>query len=333
MRALADDFISFSYNGIHSSDLGIVRVSDGSRFNEDLLPSSQDKTVQVPGGDGTYYFGSYFTQKPITLSYAFDRLTESQIEYIKELFGDKKIHPLVFDERPYKTYWAKVTGSSTLKYVPFGDRELGRIYKGEGTVTFTCYQPYAICNKKFLDDYITDFDNVEEWAEASGLLQSGNDVDILQNGEIKVYNPGVKDSNWIATFTTESEYFEPCRFTLQDKVLEFQGAEAKSHNKLGSISYDERITFNSKTGLIEGWYASEFNARGVATKYLKSGNLYNEYVSNGSFFDIPVTITKTLKDGQIEIEKNTLIMTLTDLKDQAFEEGLFESLKYDYYYF
>lgn len=332
MRTLADDFISFSYNGVHSSDLGIVRVSDGSRFNENLLPTSQDKTVQVPGGDGTYYFGSYFAQKPITLSYAFDGLTESQIEYIKMLFGDKKIHPLIFDETPYKIYQAKVTGSSTLKYIPFGDKDLGRIYKGEGTVTFTCYQPYAICNKKFLDNYQDDFDNVEEWAEASGLLQSRDNIDTLQNGKITVYNPGIKPANWTATFVTESEYFEPCRFVLQDKVLEFQGAEAKPHKKLGNLSYDDRITFNSKTGLIEGWYASEYNARGVAIKYSKSGNLYNEYVSNGSFFDIPVTITRVLKEGRVETIKNMLDISLTDLRGKAFESSLFKSFEYDYYY-
>jgi hypothetical protein len=57
------DYMGFTYNGKHSSELGIVRVSDGSRFNENLLPTMQDKTVQVPGGDGTYYFGSYYTQR------------------------------------------------------------------------------------------------------------------------------------------------------------------------------------------------------------------------------------------------------------------------------
>ena len=331
MRTLADDFISFSYNGVHSSDLGIVRVSDGSRFNENLLPTSQDKTVQVPGGDGTYYFGSYFTQKPITLSYAFDGLTESQIEYIKMLFGDKKIHPLVFDESPYKTYQAKVTGSSTLKYIPFGDKDFGRIYKGEGSVTFTCYQPYATCNKKFLEDYEEEFDNIEEWAEASGLLQSGNGIDTLQNGQIVVYNPGIKPANWVVTFTTESDYFEPCRFVLQDKVLEFQGAVAKTHKKLGAIAYDERITFNSKTGLIEGWYASEYDGN-IAVKYAKTGNIYNEYISNGQFFDIPITISKVLNNGRIEVEKNILSMSLTDLEGKPFDGG-FVSIKYDYYYF
>jgi hypothetical protein len=63
MSAFSGSFLGFTYNGKHSSELGIVRVSDGSRFNENLLPTIQDKTVPVPGGDGTYYFGSYYTQR------------------------------------------------------------------------------------------------------------------------------------------------------------------------------------------------------------------------------------------------------------------------------
>ena len=59
MSVLDRDFIGFSFDDVHSSDLGVLRVSDGSRYNEYLLPTSQDVTVQVPGGDGTYYFGSY----------------------------------------------------------------------------------------------------------------------------------------------------------------------------------------------------------------------------------------------------------------------------------
>jgi hypothetical protein len=33
------EFLGFTYGGIHSSTLGIVRTSDGSRFNENLLPT------------------------------------------------------------------------------------------------------------------------------------------------------------------------------------------------------------------------------------------------------------------------------------------------------
>ena len=61
MGQFRGDYLGFTYNGFHSSDLGIVRVSDGSRYSENLLPSFQDKTVTVPGKDETYYFGSFFS--------------------------------------------------------------------------------------------------------------------------------------------------------------------------------------------------------------------------------------------------------------------------------
>lgn len=97
MSELKGDFIGFQFDGIHSSELGIIRVSDGSRYSENLLPTVQDKTTPVPGADGTFYFGSYFTQRQFNFSFAYDNLTEEQIRRIKVLFGDKKIHDLIFD--------------------------------------------------------------------------------------------------------------------------------------------------------------------------------------------------------------------------------------------
>jgi hypothetical protein len=58
--ALGLDFLAFSFNGKHSwDDFGIYRVSDGNRYNENLSPTLTDKTAEVPGGDGMYYFGTY----------------------------------------------------------------------------------------------------------------------------------------------------------------------------------------------------------------------------------------------------------------------------------
>ena len=48
-----EDFIGFTYNGKHCiNDFGIYRTSDGSRYNDNLVPSMTDKTADVPGGDG-----------------------------------------------------------------------------------------------------------------------------------------------------------------------------------------------------------------------------------------------------------------------------------------
>ena len=75
---LKGDFIGFTFDGIHSSELGIVRVSGGDRYEEALVPSLSLKTTNVPGGDGSYYFGTNYTQRNINLQIAFDSLTQQQ---------------------------------------------------------------------------------------------------------------------------------------------------------------------------------------------------------------------------------------------------------------
>ena len=51
------DYIAFSFKGLHSyDDFNIYRTSDGDRYNEELMPTAQDVTAEVPGGDGMYYF-------------------------------------------------------------------------------------------------------------------------------------------------------------------------------------------------------------------------------------------------------------------------------------
>ena len=44
------DFIGFSFNGRHSSEFNIFSVSNGSRYQESLIPSSSDYTEKIPGG-------------------------------------------------------------------------------------------------------------------------------------------------------------------------------------------------------------------------------------------------------------------------------------------
>ena len=41
------DFLGFSFDGIHSSQLGITYVSSSDRYDEDLFPEVKDKPRQV----------------------------------------------------------------------------------------------------------------------------------------------------------------------------------------------------------------------------------------------------------------------------------------------
>ena len=76
-----------------------------------------------------------------------------QLRNLRRCLGDKKIHDLIFDETPYKVYSAKVTGSSSVKHLCFDIDGGQRIFKGEGTIQFTCFFPFARSRYKYLDSY------------------------------------------------------------------------------------------------------------------------------------------------------------------------------------
>lgn len=268
------DYVGFIFNGKHSSDLGIVRTSNGSRFDENLLPTIQDKTVQVPGGDGTYFFGSYYTQKQFTIPFAFDSLTEEKFKELKNWLGDKKIHDLIFDEAPYKIYKAKVTGSATIKHIPFGEGETNRLYKGEGSIQFTCYQPYARSRFKTLEEYESEgYKNVSEWSAASGILSAEDYASKNTFGadSIKLYNPGCIDSHFKLTINFKDGKIEKGGINIEaDGILNWKEFKSKGN--------DAYVVIDTKMNLIEGYNADN----------KKTGEIYNEYIINGTFFKIPM---------------------------------------------
>ena len=273
--ALKGDFIGFSFNEHRSESLGIVRVSDGSRYNEDLVPTTQDKTVQVPGGDGFYYFGSDYTQRQFSINIAFDELTEKQFRELQQVFGTKELGKLVFDERPYKYYMVK-SGKPQLKYICFGKEGEARTYKGEGTLTFTAYYPFAKSIFKFLNEY--NDKNKDEWKEASGMkAEKGTYDTVSDNGSISVYNAGDLETDFILKFDlpVDNTSISDIKITLSKenvgKVEAF--LDLKGFSKKNT---DTGFQINTKTNLIEG-----FNAEGL------TGTLYNENITQGDFFKIP----------------------------------------------
>ena len=281
--ALSGDFIGFTFNGVHSSDMGIIRTSDGSRFNENLLPTFTDKTVQIPGGDGTYYFGSNYTQRQISISVATDELTETQFRQLKQWLGDKQIHPLVFDEAPYKTYMVKTSSAPTLKFICFdnitknnGEIVVNRVYKGEGSLQFIAYFPFARCTKKYLSEY-TD-SNKEEWASASGLLTEQGEYD-KTGTTINLYNPGDVETEFLEYYA-ETSLKRLAKIYINSNILNFDF----SNNDRITDTY---IRINSKANLIEG----------CDKNYKPTGTLYNKFITSGDFFKIPTGESKLWSVG------------------------------------
>ena len=116
-----DPWVDFRFGSSYASDYNLLRVSSSSRYNDNLIPTLNDKTADVPGGDGMYYFNSYYKQKQFNINFAFDGVTETNLRQIRNWLNGKEIKELVFDERPDRIYFAKVTGAPSFKYLPFDE--------------------------------------------------------------------------------------------------------------------------------------------------------------------------------------------------------------------
>lgn len=361
------DYCGFTFNGVHTTDLGIIRVSDGSRYEETMIPSFQDRTVSIPGADGAYYFDSNYNQKIFTLQLVFDSMTEVQMRRFRQVFNGKSVGELIFDEAPYKAYTAKVQGAPSLKYICFDEAETrpylfqdnvsnkvtylgdlyapnkvlttGIVYKGEATITFVCYYPYARSVYKWLSYYTNE--NTAEWAKASGMLGSSRSLDPENpfdsagtTNPIRLYNPGDLETDWIAFYSFQksdgsgfSDFFELKRINIFTYDNPFDKTSTKT--ELGCLIFkdggfprlgpegqqDTYFAINSKTQLIEGYTGTLFT-----TSLRRSGTIYNEYIEQGDFFKIPLGIAYfgSYTNNAWNVDANRAIC---------------QSLRYDYLYY
>lgn len=272
-----NDFTGFRFNGVHSSELGLVRVSNGSRYDDTLLPTFQDKTAQIPGGHGTLYWESFYVQKPFTIQVAYDSVTEDDYRRIRQLFNAEAIGELIFDELPYKAYTAKVSNPPQLKWICFNQNGQ-RIYKGEGTINFVCYRPFAHSVYKYLDEYIgTAYANKSEWAASSNMLPSRGNYDSVGGVSTKLYNAGDMEADFCL--------YCPVNSTANNLTqIALGGAIKMKFTPFTKKLTDTHIRINSRTNLVEGMIYN--TSTGI---YTPSGLLYNEYISAGDFFKIPTT--------------------------------------------
>lgn len=129
-----------------------------------------------------YFFDSYHKQRQFNINIAFDSLTEKQLRMLRQLFNGKEPGELIFDELPFKAYSAKITGTPQIRALCFDELdEQGkyvRIYRGEGTLNFTCYLPYA-----YTPNWVWDWKD----AKKKELIQKTADGKILTNYNSEIY--------------------------------------------------------------------------------------------------------------------------------------------------
>ena len=311
-----EPFVGLTYDGVHSSELGLYRVSDGSRYNEDLLPSFSDKTTERTGADGMYFFGSNYQQKNWTIEFAFDHITKAQLLKIKELFGSgaKKPKQLIFDEdREYNSieaedtielihnhnlgeiseeitteeppmqryYLAKVAQSPQLKTLCFDELDnegnIVDIYKGELTVEFTSYTPFAYAPKKELNG-------------ASGEISYKNLGDVR-----------VSPQFYFTTNTKEGLSFK-LHSSEESSTTTNIYSNALIAENITIVGNENGIIVDCEVGIIYG-----------AINGVKTTNIYNRYITSGHFFDLPLSVGS-------DDDKITIQCTNLTCKKMIFQE-------------
>lgn len=270
MSIYKGDFLGFSIGNIHSSQLKIVRTSSGDRYKDNLIPSFKDITVDVPGGDGSYYFGTNYTNRKFQIDFAFDELTDYELKWLTQILSFKGVQNLVFDEAPYKKYKVRCAEPPDLNYLCFQGKNNTKIYKGEGTLNLISYYPFGMSD--MFEINVEDYDS--------------NSQPIINSGDLPIDNLRVRFKL--------NDIYSGCRFCLRhnsmgrlrDKQIIFND-DIFYYYYNHSTSSNPTIQINMKTHLIEyvqSYYDTERNQMDY-----KSVHICNYGITGDSnFFDIPV---------------------------------------------
>lgn len=236
------DFLAFSFNGQHSyDDFSIYRTSDdGTGYNENLSPEKEGRVVEVPGMDGELYFGFEYRARTFQINFAFDELTERKYEKMRKWLSEKGIYDLWFAEAPHKIYSAKVTGLSTAKTIAFSDGNGERVYKGTGSVQFTCHFPFAR-TPKFIQSGETYLDGkiANSYEDFGEEIQSIVEADFTRKGDLPYYFVAKGGEMASKTYTVSQ--------TIGDTTIEHSITITIPDNEISNYS---NFQWDSRTGLV-----------------------------------------------------------------------------------
>lgn len=281
-------FLGFTYNGRHSSELGIVRINTGNRAEMPLSPSFKDSTAEVPGGKGLYYFNTQIQQRQFTINFAYDDLTEEDVRELREWLNPLEQGELIFDEEPYKAYTVKPNTQPKLSYLVFNKeittetfklyepstvKSSGRVYKGEGAIGLTAYYPYAKAPSKELSYYSPNtkeggFGRQEEWKTAAGFDEE------VGLDSLKCYNRGDIETPVTLNFKVAKDINTNEAVSGNVGIELYSGTTSQIGTRIGYVYMDAskmsvnmNYTINSKLELITDISGVARNDIIVASKF------------------------------------------------------------------
>ena len=174
----------FTYNGVHSSDVGVMYVPSADEMG-DFFSDYEVISDEHSWADGGAYFKSRVKPRVFTLSCFYDRVDEKKLEEIIRWLDRRTSGELIFDSRPYASYFVHPTKRISVNDYLQG----GGTHSGTFEVSFTAYHPFA----RLVYDNATDYDNAGFKAETGVLPKNVPLVEAAGAGNyMYVYNPGTE---------------------------------------------------------------------------------------------------------------------------------------------
>lgn len=259
MLNLEGGYLGFTFDGRHSSEFGLLVVSDGSRYHQNLSSEFSDTVLQVSGRNGGYYFGTQLGMRDFSIDCVFDDMTTKTLLEMQRWLYPNKVGWLVFDETPYKKYLVKISGIISPSFVPFDKNEdikgykfRREIIKGEVNIPFFSFEEYGYENNDYDLPSITTNSIIEQQAIDSGLIpEEYSHKDIYFSNEMieeistttgfELYNAGNGIAEAIFNFTIEKDLIssnDPL------SILNYDDGENYIINDPSSIIEDEGINLN-----------------------------------------------------------------------------------------
>ena len=244
------EFLGFTFDGKHSSEFGLTVVSPGGLYQENMFASFEDKTIQVTGKEGVYYFGTEIRTKDLSVQLAFDHLTSENYRKIKQWLSPKKIGKLIFDERPYKYYWVKISTPPVFSYIPFEEEieeVLTHVFKGEISISFISHDPYGYCDTSLLSEievydpesgYIKPYvyGNIPGWYMESGLIDYTTE-NIISAGNTSFTNVAIGNIANSAIFYNCGVIDSPLKFDFEIAAFNNGGTPMMLNNATTNTSF------------------------------------------------------------------------------------------------
>lgn len=177
---------SFTYNNIHSDDIGGVQCKvDSGLFEESFLPSRNILKESIRGRDKPYFMGFEMDPFEFTMNIYFEHLPIDERREVARMFMVDYYKPLIFDSNPDRIFYCMYSGDV--------DHLHNGVDEGYISLSMECNSPYS-----YSPVYTTRMYNLSSNSDEGALIEIENHGDgicmpmilleIVRDGDISITN-------------------------------------------------------------------------------------------------------------------------------------------------